>query len=127
MEELVPCGGYGKTHKEIIQECERRLITSIVPKDLNSFHKLVHPEAVYTDEAGRIFTSANRADRMVSNLIEFEIMDVLEEHIASFNNVLIVSVLNHIEGKYLGMHFKSLYVYTEPGYLSIENGRSLRR
>ncbi|WP_157956157.1 nuclear transport factor 2 family protein [Flavobacterium kingsejongi] len=101
-----------KTHKEIIQECERRLIESIVTKDLNSFHKLVHPEAVYTDEAGRIFTSANRADRMVSSLIEFEIMDVLEEHISNFNTVAIVNVLNHIEGKYLGMHFKGSYFYT---------------
>lgn len=38
---------------------------------------------------------------MVFNLIEFEIMDVLE-HIASFNNVAIVNVLNHN----LGMSFK---------------------
>lgn len=49
---------------------------------------------------------------MVFNLIEFEIMDVLEEHIASFNNVAIVNVLNHIEGNTWACALKGPYVYT---------------
>lgn len=63
---------------------------------------------------------------MVFNLIEFEIMDVLE-HIASFNNVAIVNVLNHIEGNTWACALKGLMFIPEPGCLSIENGRSLQR
>ena len=101
-----------KTHHEVIEATDDKLLTLITKADLTTLRSIVHENVIYTNENGEIFKGFDKLQINDINVLCFKTNDVIERSITIFNNVAIVNSFKKRTGKYLGLSFNSEYRVT---------------
>lgn len=101
-----------KTHHEVIEATDDKLLTLITKADLTTLRSIVHENVIYTNENGEIFKGFDKLQINDINVLCFKTIDVIERSITIFNNVAIVNSFEKRTGKYLGLSFNSEYRVT---------------
>ena len=101
-----------RSHEEIIMDLEDRAAKAFLTKDYDEIRRLAHPDIIYKNEAGRIFTSLESMDLMHPEKFHIESLLVTDKMVRIFNNVAITNITNTISGKYMGIDFKGDFIYT---------------
>lgn len=101
-----------KTHHEVIEATDDKLLTLITKADLTTLRSIVHENVIYTNENGEIFKGFDKLQINDINVLCFKTIDVIERSITIFNNVAIVNSFKKRTGKYLGLSFNSEYRVT---------------
>lgn len=101
-----------KTHHEVIEEIDDKLLTLITKVDLTTLRSVVHENVIYTNENGEVFKGFAKLQINDANVLCFKTIDVIERSITVFNNVAIVNSFEKRTGKYLGLYFNSEYRLT---------------
>lgn len=101
-----------KTHHEVIEAVDDKLLTLITKVDLTSLRTIIHENVIYTNENGEVFKGFAKLQINDANVLCFKTIDVIERSITVFNNVAIVNSFEKRTGKYLGLYFNSEYRLT---------------
>lgn len=101
-----------KTHLEVVEEAEARLLDAMVNADFCALHQLLHENLVYTNENGEAFTGFNQLP--ITNPQHYRItsIETLERNICFFNNVAVATVIERRTGLYHQMKTNGTYSIT---------------
>lgn len=94
-----------KTHHEVIEATDDKLLTLITKADLTTLRSIVHENVIYTNENGEIFKGFDKLQINDINVLCFKTIDVIERSITIFNNVAIVNSFKKKNRKIFGAFF----------------------
>ncbi|MBD3583630.1 nuclear transport factor 2 family protein [Flavobacterium selenitireducens] len=101
-----------KTHFEVVEDADIRLSDALVDADLDTLRHLLHPEAVYTNPHGEVFSGAKNLPINSPGVYRISHLQTLERNISFFNCVAIVTAIEKREGTFMGIPFSGLYSTT---------------
>jgi len=101
-----------KTHEQIIEAVESRLLEAMTACDKVELHKLIHPDFVLTNETGELFTGIEKLEINEPKTLRIKTVEILERKISFFNNVAIVNTFEKRTGDFRGMYFEREYRIT---------------
>lgn len=101
-----------KTHEEVIEDFEARLLEAMTHSNPKSILDILHDNVILTNEAGEVFNGATRLPILNPDVLRICEVDILDREIALFTNVAIVNVLERRTGFYRGIPFAGLYRVT---------------
>lgn len=94
-----------RTHVEIVEEAEIRLMAAICTFDMEELHEIIHPELVFTNETGQVFMGIGSLQINNPDVLRIRTIEVMEREIAIFNTVAVVNTIEKRTGEYLGIDF----------------------
>lgn len=94
-----------KTHHEIIEETESRLLKAICYNDFELMYELVHDQVVYTNETGQVFSGIDNILINNPQILNNKLIEVHERTISFFNSVAIVNTFERRIGQYMELEF----------------------
>lgn len=101
-----------KTHQEIIEALEHRLLTAMTACHKEELYELIHADFVMTDEHGQVFMGIEKLQINEPKILRIHTADIEERSISFFNNVAIVNSFETRTGTFHGLHFKRQYRIT---------------
>jgi hypothetical protein len=101
-----------KTHKQVIETAEARLLKAMTTCDKTELRELVHPDFVLGNENGEVFLGIDQMQINEPNLLRIKTLEIKERSISLFNNVAIVNSYEMRTGDFRGMHFEGQYRIT---------------
>ena len=101
-----------KTHFEVVEEADIRLVDALVSRDKNQLQSLLHPEAVYTNPNGEVFIGSKNLPVNNPKVYQLNDIQIIERHISFFNNVAVVNTIEKRKGMFMEIPFKDLYSTT---------------
>lgn len=101
-----------KTHLQIVETFEERLLHAMTAGDKPTLYELIHPDCVYTNENGEIFKGLTKFQINEPEMLRIKTIDIQERSISFFNNVAVVSTFENRTGEFRSMHFEREYRVT---------------
>ncbi|RYZ87588.1 MAG: nuclear transport factor 2 family protein [Proteobacteria bacterium] len=101
-----------KTHFEVVEDADVRLTEAMISLETCTLRHLIHPDAVYTNSNGEVFTGINKMPINNPNIYQLTELQTLERSISFFNNVAVVTAIEKRTGMFLGIEFTGLYTTT---------------
>ena len=101
-----------KTHFEVVEHADIRLTDAMVNLDSWALQNLLHPDAVYTNSNGEVFTGIKQLPINNPKLYRLTELKIIERKITFFNNVAVVTLIEKRIGTFLGIEFTGLYSTT---------------
>lgn len=101
-----------KTHTQVIEVVESRLLKAMTACDKTELHSLIHPDFVLTNENGEVFSGIEKLQINEPKLLRIKTTQILERNISFFNNVAIVNSFEKRTGDFRGMSFEREYRIT---------------
>ena len=95
-----------------ISQLENRLSEAMKTSNTTELEGLLSDNLFFTDHTGQIHTKQEDIEAHRSGNIEIFSIDSSEQNIRSFGDVVIVSVLKNISGKYFGNIEVGIFRYT---------------
>lgn len=101
-----------KTHLQVIEVFETRLLKAMTSCDKPELKLLLHPDFVWTNEAGEVFSGVEALQFNEPKIIRFKTIDILDRSISHFNNVAVVNSFERRTGEFRGLYFDRQYRIT---------------
>jgi len=101
-----------KTHHEVVEDADVRLTDALVNGNTCALKHLLHPNAVYTNPHGEVFSGAQNLPVNNPYMYRITLMQTLERSISFFNNVAVVTAIEKREGLFMDIPFSGLYSTT---------------
>lgn len=101
-----------KTHKQVIEAVESRLLKAMTSCDKGELYKLIHPDFVFTNENGEVFNGIEKLQISEPKMLRIKTAEVQQRDISFFNNVAIVNSFEKRSGDFRGMSFERDYRVT---------------
>lgn len=101
-----------KTHEEVIEAAETRLLNAMMACDQVTLYNVIHPDFVMTNETGEVFIGIEKLEINEPKLLRIKTVDIIERIICLFNNVAVVNSQEKRTGKFRDMHFEREYRIT---------------
>jgi hypothetical protein len=101
-----------KTHEEVVEIADGQIVNAILSgKSLKIAH-LIHPEIVFTNEAGAVFFGIDNLPLNDPAIYRVTSLEIIERSISFFNTVAVVNTLEKRTGLYHEMNFEGVYRLT---------------
>lgn len=101
-----------KTHTQVIEVVESRLLKAMTACDKTELYNLIHPDFVLTNENGEVFSGIEKLQINEPKLLRIKTTAILERSISFFNNVAVVNSFEKRTGDFRGMYFEREYRIT---------------
>ena len=101
-----------KTHIEVIEVVESRLLKAMTQCDKVELHVLIHPDFVLTNENGEVFLGIEKLQINEPKLLRIKTTEIKERIISFFNSVAVVNSFEKRTGDFRGMYFEREYRIT---------------
>lgn len=101
-----------KTHTQVIEAVESRLLKAMTTCDKTELHHLIHADFVLTNENGEVFMGIDKLQLSEPKMLRIKSTSVKERTISFFNNVAIVNSFEKRSGDFRGMQFERDYRIT---------------
>jgi ketosteroid isomerase-like protein len=101
-----------KTHQELIEALEARLLSALIACDKAELQSLLHPNFVLTNENGEVFPGIEKLQINQPKILRILTTKIEERVISFFNNVAVVSSFETRTGTFHDMHFERQYRIT---------------
>ncbi|MFT3794231.1 nuclear transport factor 2 family protein [Flavobacterium sp.] len=101
-----------KSHQQVIETVESRLLKAMTNCDKGELYKLIHPDFVFTDENGAIFSGIERLQISEPKTQRIKTTEIQQRNITFFNNVAIVNSFEKRTGDVKGKSFERQYRIT---------------
>lgn len=101
-----------KTHSEIIESVESRLLEAMTACNKKVLHQLLHPDIVLTNENGEVFIGIEQLQINEPKMLRIRTIKIKERTISFFNNVAVVNSFETRSGDFIGMAFEHDYRLT---------------
>lgn len=101
-----------KTHHQVIEGVERRLLSAMVSCDRAGLCDMLDPGLVLTNETGEVFIGFEQLQINEPKLLRIRTVEIKERKITIFNNVAIVNTYENRTGDFHGMLFEGEYAVT---------------
>jgi len=101
-----------KTHHDVIEALENRLINSLIESDKAVIYSCLHDDIIYTNENGEVFKGIKNLQINNGDVLKFQTIEVFERSIDIFCSVSVVNTLEKRTGYYRGFYFDATYRLT---------------
>ena len=101
-----------KTHYEVVEDSDIRLSDALIHADLCTLNQLLHPDAVYTNPHGEVFSGAKNMPGNSPGVYRINQLQTLERSISFFNNVAVVTAIEKRDGTFMDIPFTGLFSTT---------------
>jgi len=101
-----------KTHYEVVEDADVRLSDAMIEADLQTLNSLLHPDAVYTNPFGEVFSGRKNLPINNPGVYRLLLLQTLERNISFFNNVAVVTAVEKRDGTFLNIPFSGLFTTT---------------
>jgi len=101
-----------KTHQQVIEENEKRLLKAMTDVELPIIRSLIHEDFVYIDENGQLFKGAHSLNINNIEILQITKIEIEEKTITFFDSVAIVNSVEKRYGLYKGVGFSGHYRLT---------------
>lgn len=101
-----------KTHKQVLETAESRLLKAMIDCDKNELMKLIHHDFVLTNENGEVFSGIEKLPIDQFKMLRVRSSQIRDRTMTFFNNVAVVNSLEKRTGDYRGMPFERDYRIT---------------
>lgn len=101
-----------KTHKQVLETAEARLLKAVINNDSKELLKLIHEDFVLNNEKGETISGFEKLQNDDSCKLRFKTAQIRTRSMNFFNNVAIVNSLEKRTGDLGGMPFDRDYRIT---------------
>lgn len=101
-----------KSHKQVIETVETRLLKAMTNCDKGELYKLIHPDFVFTNESGEVFTGIEKLQISEPKTMRIRATEIRQRDISFFNNIAIVNSFEKRSGDFRGATFERDYRIT---------------
>jgi ketosteroid isomerase-like protein len=101
-----------KTHQEIIEAFESRLLTAMTSCNKPELQALIHRDFVFTDENGQVFQGIDKLEINEPKILHIKTTEIEERMISFFDNVAVVNSFEKRTGTFRDLYFERQYRIT---------------
>lgn len=101
-----------RTHQQVIEENEKKLLKAVTDGEITIVHSLIHTDFVYIDENGQLFKGANSLSINNVEILQIKTIEIQEKTITFFDSVAIVNSVEKRSGLYRNTEFSGHYRLT---------------
>lgn len=101
-----------KTHLQLIEHFESRLLKAMTSCHKAELYELIHPDFVFTNENGEVFLGIEKLEINEPKILHIKTTEIQERMISFFNNVAVINSFEKRTGTFRGLYFERQYRIT---------------